>query len=206
MSSWHSYPKIFGIEHRAVRPLLGRKVNLEEKVDGSQFSFGLINGVLRARSKNQDVHWDTEGIATEKMFSHAVRVIRELEPLLHPEWTYRGEYLQKEHHNALTYARIPKNHIIIFDINDGEESYLRYDEKKAEAERIGLECVPLIGEGLLSNPDDVKELLDEISVLGGPKIEGFVIKPTKYDLYGEDKKVIMGPRCSGSARPCWHPL
>ena len=42
MSSWNSYPSIFNLGHKAIQNLLTVDVNVEEKVDGSQFSFGLV--------------------------------------------------------------------------------------------------------------------------------------------------------------------
>jgi hypothetical protein len=54
MSSWHSYPSIYNLGHRALTDLFsGGLVLVQEKVDGSQFSFGLIDGVVRFRSKGR---------------------------------------------------------------------------------------------------------------------------------------------------------
>ena len=54
-TSWHSYPSIFALGHRALAELFLDPVVVEEKVDGSQFSFGLFeeNGehILRARDR-----------------------------------------------------------------------------------------------------------------------------------------------------------
>lgn len=186
MSSYHSYPKIFAIGHRALRPLFEDPVLVEEKVDGSQFSFGVIDGELRARSKGKEIVLD----APEQMFGRAVETVRSLAPLLTPGWTYRGEYLQKPCHNALAYDRIPDKHIILFDINTGQEEYLSAEQKKAEAGRIGLEVVPTLHEGVISSADELLALLDRVSCLGGAKIEGVVVK--NYSKFGEDKKALMG--------------
>ncbi len=40
-ASWHSYPKIYGLGHKAITELLSDNVMVEEKIDGSQFSFGI---------------------------------------------------------------------------------------------------------------------------------------------------------------------
>ena len=184
MSSWHSYPSIYALGHRALADLFNNPVVVEEKVDGSQFSFGIIDGVLRARSKGKELVLD----APEKMFAQAVKVIRTL-PLT-PGWTYRGEYLQSPRHNCLSYGRTPANNIIIFDINTDEECYLTYDEKARESARLGFETVPLIHHGLVTSVGTVHELLSRESVLGGVKIEGVVIK--NYNRFGPDKKVLMG--------------
>lgn len=188
----NSYPKIYNLGHMALKQLFDNEVTIEEKVDGSQFSFGVYDGELRCRSKGKEIYLE----APEKMFSKAVEVIKELAPLLKPDHTYRGEYLQKPKHNALAYDRIPINHIILFDINDGYESYMSYEEKAAEAKRIGLEVVPLIHKGKVTNVDQLNQLLDRVSVLGGQKIEGFVIK--NYEQFGPDKKALMGKFVSES--------
>lgn len=184
MSSWHSYPSIFALGHRALENLFSNPVLVEEKVDGSQFSFGRFNGELKVRSKGKEMFPD----APEKMFAEAVRVVASLD--LRDGWTYRGEYLQKPKHNCITYSRIPKNHIILFDINTDQENYLDHSVKAIEAERIGLEVVPVMYFGQIDNPAMVQAFLDRDSILGGSKIEGVVIK--NYSQFGGDKKVLMG--------------
>jgi len=203
MSSWHSYPSIYNLGHLAVRALFDVPVRIEEKIDGSQFSFGIFGDetpvvsphdlelglFLKVRSKGAVMEPD----APEKMFNLAVVSVKERLHLLHPGWTYRGEYLRVPKHNTLAYDRIPNGHIIIFDINTGEEEYLTYAEKAAEATRIGLEVVPSLFEGYVKSPDELRRFLDTPSLLGGQKIEGVVIKQVGPDfLYGQDHKALMG--------------
>lgn len=197
MSSWHSYPSIYALGHRYIADLLKGEVNVEEKVDGSQFSFGIfdhdVNGPLgvmelRVRSKGCVMNID----APERMFMEAVASVRERAHLLHPNWTYRAEYLKKPKHNALVYDRIPQGHLIVFDVNTEHEDYLAWEEKFVEAQRIGLECVPRLGFGRIDDLGEFRRYLDTVSVLGGQKIEGVVVKPMRYDLFGQDKKVMMG--------------
>lgn len=201
-SSWHSYPSIFNVGHRAIAHLLDTPVNVEEKIDGSQFSFGLFpdtdtpivrldSGIgygLKIRSKGAVMHPD----APVDMFKLAAATVKSLVPMLHLGWTYRGEFLAKPKHNALAYDRVPKGNIIIFDINSGYEEYLDYAAKKAEAERLGLECVQLLFSGRIDSIDQFRGFLDRESVLGGQKIEGVVIKPVGYSIFGTDKKVLPG--------------
>jgi hypothetical protein len=40
--------------------------------------------------------------------------------------------------------------------------------------------------------DAFRGFLDTTAILGGQKIEGVVVKPVNYDLFGRDKKVLMG--------------
>jgi len=205
MTSWHSYPSIFALGHRAVRDILTKPVTVEEKIDGSQFSFGVFEisetkdadgrvvgeqteptPVLKCRSKSAQLNID----APEKMFATAVEYVKSVRHLLVPGWTYRGEYLAKPKHNTLVYDRIPQNNIIIFDINPAEEDYLPHGDKVIYAARIGLETVPLLFEGNLNEVQQVRDMLDRVSCLGGQKIEGVVVK--NYELFGDDKKAMFG--------------
>ena len=187
--SWHSYPSTFALGHKALADLLLDPVLVEEKVDGSQFSFGLFrdaDGLLvhRARSKGAELQL----LAPEKMFAAAVEVIRDLP--LREGWTYRAEYLVKPKHNALAYDRVPHRHLIVFDINPAHEEYLSWDAKAEEAARLGLEVVPRVYEGRLDGLDQFRGWLDRISALGGQKVEGLVVK--NYARFGPDKKVLIG--------------
>jgi hypothetical protein len=223
MSSWHSYPSIFNLGHRAIADLFSVPVIVEEKVDGSQFSFGLIEELpaqdpaysfgitnpglpqtyeLRVRSKGAVMHPD----APEKMFNHGVNAVKQILPLLHPGWTYRGEYLAKPNHNALAYDRVPTGHIVLFDINTDDETYLSPAEKAEEAQRLGFECVPVLYSGQIPGISPAEKIqyfrsfLDTTSMLGGQKIEGVVIKPLNYNLYGPDKKCLFGKFVSEAFR------
>lgn len=189
-TSWHSYPSIYNVGHAALAELFSDPVTIEEKVDGSQFSFGVFSGELRCRSKGQQLVVDDP----EGMFIKAVDAVKSVLPQLKNGWTYRAEYLAKPKHNTLAYDRIPKNHLIIFDINPSEEAYLPYDEKQIEAERLGFECVPLLYYGHRPLLDGLRSLLDTVSILGGQKIEGFVIK--NYQKFAADKKAVMGKHVS----------
>ena len=58
-----------------------------------------------------------------------------------------------------------------------------------EAERLGLEVVPLLYRGRIDNPDVLRGLIDRTSILGGQKIEGCVLK--SYHKFGKDGKAMM---------------
>ncbi len=190
MSSWHSYPSTFALGHRAIADLLLDPVLVEEKVDGSQFSFGVFDQdgerVLRCRSKGAEI----QTLAPEKMFAAAVATAQALSDRLITGWTYRGEYLAKPKHNALAYSRIPVGHVILFDINTAQEEYLAWDAKAEEAARLGLEVVPRLYEGVVADVQKIRELLDTVSILGGQKVEGVVLK--NYQRFTAEKKVMVG--------------
>jgi hypothetical protein len=181
-----SFPKVWAIGHKAVLDLFHGPVLVEEKIDGSQFSFCMENGQLSLRSKGAEMYAENP----EKMFAKGVEAIKEIAPLLHEGWTYRVEFLQKPKHNCMKYDRVPTRNIILFDINTGDEIYLTREEKEKEAARLRLEIVPVLYQGLVDSPETLYGLLNRDSILGGGKIEGIVVK--NYNQFGIDKKALMG--------------
>lgn len=184
MNNINSYPSVMQIGHKMIAEIFNGDVLVEEKVDGSQFSFGIIGGELVCRSKGKQQLLD----APDKMFERAISIIRELD--LRPDWVYRAEYLEKPKHNTLSYSRIPRSHLIIFDIQTGVETYLDPIAKAQEAARVGLECVPVMFQGKVADFEMFKSFLSRESILGGCKIEGVVVK--NYGLFTAEKKVAMG--------------
>lgn len=192
MNRINSYPSIYALGHRAIADILSSPVVIEEKIDGSQFSMSRTEGVLSCRSKGKDLIVD----APEKMFTKAIITAQQLD--LHDGWTYRCEYLQSPKHNTLAYARVPSGHLMVFDVCTGPETYLTPAEKRLECSRIGLECVPCFFDGFADAVPDggfilskgyAEELLSKESVLGGCKVEGFVIK--NYSIFTPDKKIAI---------------
>ena len=49
--------------------------------------------------------------------------------------------------------------------------------------------MPLLYSGMVTSADRFRDLLKTVSILGGQTIEGVVAK--RYDMYGQDKKVLM---------------
>ncbi len=192
MSSWHSHPKIYNLGHAALSELLDGEVLVQEKVDGSQFSFGVYEGKLKLKSKGQELLAD----APEKMFALAMEYVKSIQHLLMDGCMYRAEYLQKPKHNTLAYDRVPSNNLILFDICTGEESYLPYNEVASQAKLLGLDVVPLLyqGPGHGVTLDKIAAFMSTTSVLGGQKIEGVVVK--NYSKFGSDKKALMGKHVS----------
>ena len=84
-----SYPKVWNIGHPNTQKLFKGPVVVQEKVDGSQFSFGVREGQLLMRSKRQDIYPP----AVPKMFEPTVATAVNLfdKGLLTEGWYYRGE-------------------------------------------------------------------------------------------------------------------
>lgn len=183
----HSYAKIYHIGHKQLANLLNGNVVVEEKVDGSQFSFGKRGDQLYFRSRGAPVYPET----ADKLFKAAVEYIVSIKDLLHDGWTYRGEVLHAVRHNTLTYGRTPRHNVVIFDVEtDQGQNFLSPEAKAQAALLLDLEVVPSFHNGPIEHIETLREILEHESFLGGCKMEGVVIK--NYTQFGEDKKVLMG--------------
>lgn len=188
-----SYSSPYNLGHKATAEFFdGTQYYVQEKVDGSQISFGTYgfdgNFRLECRSHNTQIDLDNPG-----MFAPAVETIKQIWGNLLLNFTYRGEFLAKPKHNTLKYDRIPKGHIILFDVDKYDQDYMSYKELQQEAQRIGLECVPLIDVAQGIPPKEFYDRwLNTESILGGTLVEGVVLKlEPRYAVYGRDKKLLM---------------
>jgi hypothetical protein len=185
-----SYPKVYNLGHPALDQLLDGEVVVQEKVDGSQFSFGMIDGELCMRSKGAIIYRDN----VPDLFRPAV----ETAIMLHEQaqlvegWIYRGEAVCRPKHNSICYGRTPRGGLVLYDIDMGLEERISKPEVLAHAAHaLGLEVVPTIFTGRVIDRPHLDSLLDRESFLGGAKIEGVVIK--NYQRFNHiDGKQLMG--------------
>lgn len=196
-----SYPSIHNLGHKEIASILDGPVVVQEKVDGSQFTFGLVpkldgNGladgyVLRFRSRKEVIDPD-DPVKYPKQFRLAVEHIRQSAGELTPGYVYRGEAITTPKHNTLKYDRAAKGGIVLFDIENGPGTadYLPPANVRREAELLGIDVVPTYFEGQLAGFDKtiVTAALESTSVLGG-KVEGVVVK--NYNRFGVDHKPLM---------------
>lgn len=198
-----SYPKIhnFGPSSNG---LLGgifySPVIVQEKLDGSNFSFMFDGTTLHFRSKSTMLNTEEP----EKMFRTGIQQITELHnttPLL-INHVYRGEYLMKPKHNVLAYDRVPIRNFCVFDIQDPEGTFFGTEHLKAEASRLNLESIPVLYEGMLNSSEDLMKLMDNISFLGGAKIEGVVVK--NYNVITKLNQPAMGKYVSEEFKEVHH--
>lgn len=169
----HAFPKIFALGQPYIKNIFANEVEITEKVDGSQFVFGKINGELFMRSKGQQIFPENP----QRMFREAVDYVSSIEDKIANNFTYYCEYLQKPKHNILAYKRIPKNHLALFaafDVNS-QEFVRNHSFISAIATTIDIDVVPCLFKGVLHEPN-IDHLLDKESFLGGAQIEGFVVK------------------------------
>ncbi len=151
--------------------ILAEPVEVEEKVDGSQITFGLTDGQLWINSRGGPINL----VAPDKMFARAVGYITSIQSRLSEGSIYCGEYLSREKHNVLNYDRVPTNNIMLFDVVTPTGERVPRVSLMQWADLLGIEAVPLLASGQLG-PDPIRDLLNTRSVLGGHNIEGIVIK------------------------------
>lgn len=166
-----SYPKILHIGDKPIADLYEGDVEITEKLDGSQFGFGLINGELICRSKGKEQEIDNP----DKMFIEGVEYVKSIKDKLPEGTVFYGEYFSKPRHSTLAYDRIPKNHIALFGVLHADKTMADYAEIQEWADKLEIETVALIHSGK-SDPEHTLSLLERQSALGGQKIEGVVVK------------------------------
>lgn len=181
------YPKVFELGHVALGRLFDGEVVVEEKVDGSQFRIAVREDAIHIGSKNVDdialIHWDgeVERLRLPEQFELGVESVAELVRGnkafwlgLNKELTIFAEYLKEPRHNTLVYRRVPRNHIMVFDMAVGKE-FLFPSTAKELAKSLGFEFANILYEGE-AKPQDLKPYLKARPLLGGEKIEGIVVK------------------------------
>lgn len=171
----------------------GAPLVIEEKVDGSQFSFGKINGVLHARSRSKALELE----AAEKMFRPAVEYVKSIEDRLPDNLIFRGECLTSVKHNTIKYSRVPNGFVALFGADSpvtGEGTLAK--DLLGYGELFGMDVVPTLFEldpGEMSPVELFEQLnafLPTQSFLGGATIEGVVIKRARDPIYFMDRPIF----------------
>lgn len=170
-----AHPKIYQVGTKYVKDICDSEVIIQEKCDGSQFSFFRLNENVGFRSKNCIIYDEN----TNPNFSVIVKYLLDNQCLIPNGYVFYGEFFNKPKHNTLKYSRVPKNNLIIFAAKKIIDDVWvpNQMELRELAEKMNFETVPLLYSGLISNlSDNLKKYLEYDSILGGTKIEGVVIK------------------------------
>lgn len=184
-----SYPKVYALGHKAIGGIFNNEVVVQEKLDGSQFSFANIEGKFLARSRGAPIG---QGGNVANMFKKAWDTAYAIfqTGTLQVGTIVRAEAFDKPKHNTLAYGRVPVGNFIIFDVGRVGEHYLRWDEVQKLADLWCIETVPHFYTGKVNSLKELEGFLERDSVLGGVKIEGVVVK--NYYRFSEDGHAMMG--------------
>lgn len=190
-----AFPKIFQLGDLRCKNIFDHEIEVTEKLDGSQFSFGLINNKLQFRSKGSANEFVDLG-----MFGLIVDYVKSLNEkrLLTPDTTFHGEYLKSPTHNTLSYDQVPKNNFALFGARDMLTGFpLAYERLVEYADRFNCDIVPLLFKDTMTHADvelKLMPLLFKMSYLGGPNMEGFVVKNYRIqsEYGGKEMPLLAG--------------
>jgi hypothetical protein len=175
MSGVPPYNHIFTLGARGTENILDDYVYVQEKVDGSQFRWGVTEeGTLVFASKSVPINPDCPPGMFKEAVEHIVRRFAEV-GCVEGVFFY-GEVLQRPRHNVLKYNAVPTNHIVMFDVYNQWSGKYEPEALPYWSEEWQVDGIPLLAEGSDVTVEDLHRLLDAESYLGGQKIEGVVIK------------------------------
>lgn len=183
-----SYPKILALGSPGIKSIYDEDVEITEKVDGSQYAWGRIDGELIIRSKNQVMQIGS----VQKIFQPAFDYITDIADKIPDGMFFYGETLCSPRHSTLAYERVPKHNIVLFGVYtaqsmDGQNGTMGdYEDIKLWAETLDIDPIPLLYQGK-ADAAKVMSFFDKenptVSYLGGQNIEGVVVKNYKQWLF-----------------------
>lgn len=191
-----AFPKVWALGTPHTQDLFDGPVEVTEKIDGSQFSFGVVDGNLHVRSKGAAIEVDDP----PTLFRPSVNtVLAAHERGVLPEGVvFHGEAISKPKHNVLTYSRVPAGNIVLFGARSLTRGTVFGGTEVADfAWLLGVEPVKMFAYDHIP-PAELKDRLEEWlsaeSQLGGPKVEGVVIKnySKMYELFGQPMPFLAG--------------
>jgi len=186
-----AFPKIFAIGTDYIEGIFDNDVEVTEKVDGSQFAFGKLDGELLMRSKGRQVFLEKN----DSLFAQAVNYVVSIEDKIPDNTYFYCEYLQGPSHNSLSYERTPKNHLALFGVCDPTEKFIsQHGELEKYADMLDIDVVPLIFIGKIDSADQIFAMIGEESYLGKANMEGVVVKNYEkpFLLGGQPIPVMTG--------------
>ena len=189
-----AFTKIFAIGTDYIRDIFNEEVEITEKIDGSQFDFGKIDGKLYMRSKGAMLFLENP----EKMFSEGISYVESIQDRLPEGKVFYCEYMKKPKHNTLKYIRIPNNHLMLFSVMDIQKQ--SFEASVGWDGVLGIEHVPVIHCGKIESASELTDLLKKESILGGVSIEGVVVKNyfRQFLLGGQPMPLMAGKFVSES--------
>ena len=151
------YPKIYYVGSKHTEGFFSpdardNEIVIEEKMDGANFRFGVIDGQLRVGSRHRDL---TSVIRPDgsvdpniaNQFSRAIEYVLQRKDLLHPGYVYFAEYMIP-HTLDYDWDHIPL--LLGFDVLDTSTGrFLDYDAKIRAFRSANIIPVPLVWRGPL---------------------------------------------------------
>lgn len=183
-----SYYKILTYGSAGTEALLDGPVLVSEKVDGSQFRFGICNGEFYMASHHKQIHEGQDYGMFREGVEHVLSIRGALEAFAEHIGTENlwifAEYLQKPKQNVLAYDRVPRNHLAVWAVMIDA---VWVNPSMQLVEDLGLEAVPYTMWPMLYTHALLEKRLEDESFLGGQRVEGLVIS-------NGAQTIAIGPR------------
>jgi len=164
-----SYTKVAALGHRSVGTIWEGDVEVTEKIDGSQFAFGVVGGELYMRSKGRQI--PRHSVTPQDLFFNTIQQIEDrFEHGVIPEdyWFY-GEAIGKNRHSTLNYENIPQGNFVLWAARhvDDETAWFPYGGLVTFAESMEVDIARRVSIDLSDEVRPAEALLAFLS--GRPK-------------------------------------
>ena len=190
------YHKIIRYGHKSTQDVLnkGYYIIIQEKIDGANASFAVINGELKCWSRNRELNESNTLEGFYGWVQQNVQVQKLLEGVV-----YFGEWTAQ---HKVSYEGYMKQFFLYDIYNLHLEEYVSFSVVRDEAKRLGLQLIPVFFEGEFESFEQLMSYVGRTD-LGGklkgkPTGEGIVVKNVNYrDEFGKQvfvKLVIDGFR------------
>lgn len=187
------YQSIDRLGHKTTLGVLnvGDHIVIQEKIDGANASFRKDGETIRAYSRNNELS-EENTLGGFYQFTQTPTDAFRVEYLING-WIYFGEYLNP---HKVKYPEHQKE-FFLYDIYDVDsEMYHPFSIVKLEAQRLGLNLIPVLYEGEYTSFEHLQSFVGK-TMLGGrlgdvETGEGIVVKNVDYrDRFGNQKFVKL---------------
>lgn len=178
------YHSIVRYGHKTTQDVLnkGDKIIIQEKVDGANASFAIVDGELKCWSRNKELNASNTLEGFYGWVQHNVEPDKLLEGVIYfGEWTAQHKVVYEG------YAK----QFFLYDIyNLHLEEYVSFSMVRDEAKRLGLQLIPVFFEGEFESFEQLTEYVGRTELngklCGEPSGEGIVVKNVAYrDRFGK---------------------
>lgn len=184
MAEMKKFTDVVRLGHKSTIGVLteGDNIIVQEKIDGANASFRVIDGVIYAYSRNTQLSADNtlRGFYTYAQTLDATR--------MNPNHIYFGEWLIA---HKIQYHPEAMNQFYLFDVFDTvTQRYLPFDVAIHEAHKLGLNLIHVLYTGQYQGFDHLQSFVGKSDY--GDVGEGIVVKNVDYvNKYGDQMYVKL---------------
>lgn len=184
------YHSIVRYGHKSTQEVLnkGDQIIIQEKIDGANASFAVIDGELKCWSRNKELSMNNTLEGFYVWVKENINVDKLLEGVI-----YFGEWTAQ---HKVVYEGYTKQFFLYDIFNLHLEEYVSFPMVRDEAKRLGLQLIPVFFEGEFESFDQLMSYVGRTELngkLGGePCGEGIVVKNMEYrDRFGKQMFVKL---------------